>query len=342
MSNKEVKQLIERLALDIQYAQSSEQIVAAVGKVKSYGKPLVYDHSRHYVVASLSAVLGIIVVASSHYKLPLMPTWSNQGANWSLIIGIACMVLSIALISTVFRAKKRIANVAALAYQKDAMLDNDLQEKAPFNSEEMRIRFSELNRGNHSRAFIKVIGGKFQGEEHQFQFDYYHFQYVNKRTVTRMHGKRMRTKTVYDKYDRFGLLIPFYYAKNMQIFSLQPDWQYAQKLSSGSIAFDKAFKIRADDELAASKFLKPAVIVAILDMSAFLSKMNIEIDATGLMCLSFNDSNMIAGNQRFDLSDPGAFYEELAGQTKLRRLDRTLRFVHQLLKHSDSNFKEIS
>jgi hypothetical protein len=259
-----------------------------------------------------------------------------------LYLAIGCFIVSIAMVIIVFTARKKISDVAALAYKKDAMLDNNLKYKAPFNSEEMRIRFSELNRGNHSRHFKEVVGGEYKGEEHQFSFEYYHFHYVDKRTVTTMQGKRLRTKTVYDKYDRYGIIVPFEYYKNLQIFSFKPSQLYELKLSSGSIAFDKKFKIRASDELAATKFLKPAVVVAISDMAVFLSQMNIEIDATGLMCLSFSDSNMIMGNQRYDFSNPSAFYNELAGQTKLRKLDRTLRFLHQLFKHSDNNFKEIT
>jgi hypothetical protein len=342
MSNKQIKELISNLALRIDAARSSEDILQAVAKVKAFRKPLKYDHSKHLLVIIVSSISGVLLALSPHFNVSFIPSWSAPGNRWMLYLAVGCFIISVVLATVVFSARKKISDIAALAYKKDAMLDNNLKYKAPFNSEEMRIRFRELNRGNHSRTFKEVVGGEYQGEEHKFSFEYYHFHYVDKRTVTTMQGKRMRTRTVYDKYDRYGILVPFGFCKNLQIFSFNLPQHHALKLSSGSIAFDKTFKVRAADELSATKFLKPAVVVAILDMSGFLSQMNIEIDATGLMCISFRDNNMIMGNQRYDLSNPSAFYDELAGQTKLRKLDRTLRFIHQLFKHSDSNFKEIT
>jgi len=340
MSNKQIKQLISVIEAKIHAARSSEDILAAIAKAKAFRKPLVYDHSKHILTIIISTVIGVVLALSPH--ISFLPSWSEPGNKWLLYVAIGCFALSMIMLTIVISGRQKVSSISALAYKKDAMLDNNLKYKAPFNSEEMRIRFSELNRGNHSRHFKEVVGGEYQGEEHTFSFEYYHFHYVDKRKVTYMQGKRMRTKTVYDKYDRYGIIVPFEYCNNLQIFSFSPSQLYNLKLSSGSIAFDKTFNIRASDELAATKFLKPAVVVAISDMAGFLSQMNIEIDATGLMCLSFTDRNMIMGNQRYDLSDPAAFYDELAGQTKLRKLDRTLRFLHQLFKHSDSNFKEIT
>jgi hypothetical protein len=340
MSNKQIKELISFLEARIHAARSSDDILAAIAKAKAFRKPIAYDHSKYILATAVCAIIGVIVALSPH--ISFLPSWSEPGNQWMLYLAIVCFVISLIMVTIVFSARKKVTDIAALAYKKDAMLDNNLKYKAPFNSEEMRIRFSELNRGNHSRHFKEVVGGEFKGEDQQFSFEYYHFHYVDKRTVTTRQGKRMRTKTVYDKYDRYGIIVPFGYCKSLQIFSFRPSQLYKLTLSSGSIAFDKTFKIRASDELAATKFLKPAVVVAISDMAGFLSQMNIEIDATGLMCLSFSDRNMIMGNQRYDLSDPASFYDELAGQTSLRKLDRTLRFLHQLFKHSDNNFKDIT
>jgi len=339
MSNKQIKKLLHTLEQDIHIANSSEQILRAVSKVKAYGKPLVYAHSKHYLAATLAFSIALLIFAGSHFK------WQgfNNGLselNAMFVIAIVCFAAGLLLLFLSFKDKKHASDLAKMIFQKDALLDNQLKHKRPLNIDEMQIRCSECNRGNHLRTFKETLGGEFTGDEHSFKDDYYQFHYVNKRTVTQMQGKRLRTKTVYDKYDRYGLLIPFAYFKNIQIYSFNLERLHRHRLTTGSIAFDKLFKVNAADELLATRFLKPAVVLAIVDMASFLSKMNIEIDATGLMCLSFKDSNMIMGNQRYDLSKPDAFYDELAGITKLRLLERTLRFVHQLLKHSDSNFKE--
>lgn len=339
MSNKQINELLGALERDVHVAQNSEQILAALSQVRAYGKPLVYRHTKHLIAAALFFSVGITIFVSTHYHISILSFASGRNNSWMFFIAIACLAAGAVLVSMTFKNKHKLLNVAKQIYQKDALLDNNLSNKAPFNSKEMQIRFREFNRGNHSRTFKSVVGGEFFGDEHQFSYDYYHFHYVDKRRVTTQQGKRMQTKTVYDKFDRYGLLIPFGYCTNLQIYSFNIRQSYSHSLTTGSIAFDRAFKVKADDEFAATKFLKPAVVVAILDMSKFLSKLNIEIDATGLMCISFQDNNMIMGNQRYDLSDPEAFYNELAGQTKLRLLERTLRFVHQLLKHSDSNFK---
>jgi hypothetical protein len=219
MSSKQIRQLVETLEHDIHSATSSEQILAAVGKIKAFRKPLVYKHSTHFLAAVVSLSIAVFIFVGSHYQISFLAVYS-QG-NGLFFLGIGCLLLCAFIVSLVFKNKHQISKIAKLAYQKDAMLDNKLKFKAPFNSEEMRIRFSELNRGNHSRTFKEVVAGEYQGDEHQFTFEYYHFHYVDKRTVVTMRGKRMRTKTVYDKYDRYGIIIPFGFYQNLQIFSFK-------------------------------------------------------------------------------------------------------------------------
>lgn len=342
MSNKQVKALAARIEAEIKAAQTSEQILKAIYRAKAFRKPLQYKHKNHFMFASVAILFGLLFILAPHLNISFIPSWRAYGNNWLLFASLASFFIGVGLIAYALHARKNIANIAALAYQKDAFLDNDLSFKAPLNSEEMRIRFSEFKRGNYSRVFKQVIGGNYKGEEHTFPFDYYHFHYVDKRTVVVKQGKSMRTKTVYDKYDRYGIMIPFGFFANMQIFNFKIDHALPHKITSGSIAFDKAFKVRCADELAATKFLKPVVVVAITDLFKAYTDLNIEIDATGLMCISFRDKDVVLGNQRYDLSNPAAFYDELAGNTKLRKLDRILRFAHQLMKYSDNNFKDVS
>lgn len=343
MSNKQIKGILQRLRNEIHAATTSEQLLAAMAKAKAFRMPLVYNFSKHILLTSCLLILSLVPV--------LWPEFGTNGPlkrflqenSWLFFTGLGSTAISMGVFVYLYKQKRAVTDLAKIIYQKDALLDNNLRYKAPFNSEEMRIRFREFDRGNYSREFRKVIGGKFIGDEHTFNYDYYHFHYVDKRVVvetsTDSKGRvTTRTRTVYDRFDRYGLIVPFEFVQSMQIFSFKLSRNYGSKFTTGSIAFDKKFKVRAVDEFTAAKFLKPAVVVAIQEVSEFLRKMNIEIDASGKMCVSFANNEMVLGNQRYDLSNPEAFYTELAGQTKLRLLERTLRFVHQMMKHSDSNF----
>jgi hypothetical protein len=343
VSNKQIKGILQELSYRVDVAKTKDELLSAVAKSKTYGKPLVYNFTKHILFALCLLILSLAAVLwTSFIRQGMISNFLNT-YSWLSFAGIIGVVASVALFAYIFNQKTQVSNLAKHIFKKDALLDNNLTLKAPFNGEEMRIRFREFDRGNYSREFKEVIGGEFSGQEHTFSYDYYHFHYVDKRKVTTTtHDSKGRTttstRTVYDRYDRYGIIVPFEFVQSLQIFSFRLSRTYPTKVTTGSIAFDKSFKVRANEELAAAKFLKPAVVVAIQDVSEFLTKMNIEIDATGRLCLSFANNDMVMGNQRFDLADPEAFYTELAGQTNLRLLERSLRFIHQLMKHCDSNF----
>lgn len=343
MSNKQIKRILQRLHDGTHAATTSEELLGAMAKAKAFGKPLVYNFSQHILLNSCLLILSLVLVFWPEFGTNGSLRRFLQENSWLFFAGLISAAISVGVFVYLYKQKSAVSALANIIYQKDAFLDNSLRYKAPFNSEEMRIRFREFDRGNHSREFKEVISGEFEGDEHTFSYDYYRFHYVDKRVVvetsTDSKGRvTTRTRTVYDRYDRFGLIIPFEFVQSLQIFSFALSRSYDSKFTTGSIAFDKKFKVRAVDEFTAAKFLKPAVVVAIQDVSEFLRKMNIEIDASGKMCVSFANSEMVLGNQRYDLSNPEDFYIELAGQTKLRLLERALRFVHQMMKHSDSNF----
>jgi hypothetical protein len=342
MSNKELKRLVATLERDITFATSSDDILRAAQKAKNFRRPLVYNHKQPIAIGGAASLIALIWLMAPTLGWSFLPRWDVNGNEWVVFTNIIFIIIAIFCFSRVFLDNRKVAQIAKLAFQKDALLDNNLRIKAPFNAQEMQIRFAEFDRGNYKRLFKQVIGGEYKGEFHTFTFDYYHFHYVDKRTetyVTSSNGRtQTRTRTVYDKFDRYGLIIPFKYAKSLQIYRFKPPRLYPQSYSTGSLRFDKLFTVRSVDEMQAAKFFKPAVVVALEEVANLFQHLNIEIDATGLMCFSFANKNMIMGNQRYDFTKPVEFYDELAGQTKLRLLDRALRTIEQVLRHSDSNF----
>jgi hypothetical protein len=257
--------------------------------------------------------------------------WISGGAA---LIGVVFAIL-------IFMRRNKISGLSDALYKRDVYLDNAWQS-VNYQGERLAAQlgqqFSEFKRGNHLREISWLVKGDFQGLEHQFEYHAYTFHYVDRRQVTSTDSKgRTRTRTVYDHYYRHGLYLPFGFVQDLGIYSSWFGSLFSGSYKPASVEFNRQFKVKADNELAAAKFFKPAVVIEIEDMGKDLADMNLEFSSSGQLCVSYGQ-NICSWKRRYGLDDPEQFLREIEDDQTLTRLNNILKRIHTLMRHSDNNF----
>ncbi|MCG9730882.1 DUF3137 domain-containing protein [Shewanella sp. Isolate13] len=230
-------------------------------------------------------------------------------------------------------------------FLQDALFNNGLkQAKASAEDKVSALdkQFVEFRRGNGSRDMLQLFEGQYQGEQHCFNYKLYHFQYTVKRTQTSSDGNGgYKTKTVHEDRDRYGMLLDFPFAKGLCIDAEDEvklkGSVYREKYQTESNAFNDIYRVLACDKLTAARFLSPAMIETLLDLNRnFISPM-VEIAPDGRLCIA-STSKLIIEKRKHSLAKPDEFYKEIAGHTELKRVQKLLEAIHDLMRLSDNNF----
>lgn len=331
-ANRQLATLLNSLDRQITKAQSREDLRAILRKVSAFGRPLRYDN-KHYWIGLTTAILlsGLALLSTKFY-----PTFSFA----PLLSGGAAILGAIFAI-LIFMRRNTIAGLSDALYKRDVYLDNNWQSES-YHGERLAAQlgqeFSEFRRGNHLREISWLVKGQFQGAEHQFEYHAYTFHYVDSRQVTTTDSKgRTTTRTVYDHHYRYGLYLPFEFVHDMAIYSSWVGGLFSGSYKPASVAFNRKFKVKADNELTAAKFLKPAVVVEIEDMGKELSDLSLEFSTDRRLCISYAE-NICSWKRQYGLDNPEQFLAEIEGNQTLTRLHSTLNRIHTLMRHSDNNF----
>jgi len=206
-------------------------------------------------------------------------------------------------------------------------------------AQELGNKFREFNRGNHQREIEALYQGSYKGKVHQFDFQLYHFHFVDKRTETYTDSAgNTKTRTSYRHYNRHGLLVRFPFARSVSLDGDRRIKFDGVPYSSASNEFNRRFKVQAQEEIQAARLLSPAVVEQLCNIGdSYLSPV-IEINAEGEMCIAFDNDDLLKQKCQYGLDKPEAFANEIAGHAKLDKLDSLLEVVHNLMRLNDNNF----
>ncbi|TKB56602.1 DUF3137 domain-containing protein [Ferrimonas aestuarii] len=224
----------------------------------------------------------------------------------------------------------------------DSLFNNNLKPMR-FNkvskAKALGEQFQEFVRGNHSRKIEALYQGKYQGSVHSFDFQLYHFHFVDQRTETYTDSEgNTKTRTVYKHYHRHGLLVNFPYSQSVTLSGDSRLKLDGESYSTASNTFNRHFKVSASEELQAARFLTPAVVEGLSDIGEHYHAPVIEISDQGQMCIAFDNDDLLKTERKYGLDNPEAFAKEIAGHAELKKLDALLNTVHDVLRLSDNNF----
>lgn len=331
--NTQLSHTIKALQQELPNVQDKAALLGLLDKLAQLPQPIRYHYrQRWYWCGSglLLSLLGAILI----HSLMAAPELYYVAVAIAVISAIP-LLLALANIHTLNTFTQQL-------YWKNALLDNQLTLLNPASwpdTKSWQQQFAEFNRGNHKREFRQLIAGQYSGTEHSFSYHYWHFHYVNKRTeVSRNSKGGVRTRTVYDHYDRYGLLLPFAYCRNLFITSFSTSGIKGERYSSDSGRFNKIFQVRAGEQMQAARFLKPAVIIALEEQAAALKQLNLAFVANGMLCISFADKDLLEVKPPCGLDQLSRFRQSIEQPTSLPKLSQLLHTIHQLLRHSDTNF----
>ena len=349
--NKQLAEMIIKVRDTACQAENEEELLPVFRTLRQFQRevgPIKYDNTVKWGVlfglAVASVLLGIVF-----YALP--PEYLLVGfgdASYFIVGGLA---LGAAVVGAwIALANSEIDTVSDLVFTADIMFDNRLRP-VPIGGRGYDLyqtlygQFGDFRgRGDEGHRIERLIDGEWRGGEHEFDYRYYRFRYVEvhyvpvtkkvgNTTVTTM---ERRTSTHY----RYGLIMDFPYANGLAIQSGGGSFRhYIERFETASERFNGEFAVYTDDSHAAAKFLKPAVVLAFEQVGGRYSGLNVEINRQGKLNLSFSDSDLLDRERRHSISDPDAFEEEIRGHLALEKLNRLFRLVETMAKHNDSNFE---
>lgn len=331
--NTQLSHTIKALQQELPNVQDKAALLGLLDKLAQLPQPIRYHYRQRWYWCGSGLLLSLLGAILIHYLMAAPELYYVAVAI--AVISAIPLLLALANIHTLNTFTQQL-------YWKNALLDNQLTLLNPANwpdTKSWQQQFAEFNRGNHKREFRQLIAGQYSGTEHSFSYHYWHFHYVNKRTeVSRNSKGGVRTRTVYDHYDRYGLLLPFAYCRNLFITSFSTSGIKGERYSSDSGRFNKIFQVRAGEQMQAARFLKPAVIIALEEQAAALKQLNLAFAANGMLCISFADKDLLEVKPPCGLDQLSRFRQSIEQPTSLPKLSQLLHTIHQLLRHSDTNF----
>ncbi|MFC3153455.1 DUF3137 domain-containing protein [Litoribrevibacter euphylliae] len=223
----------------------------------------------------------------------------------------------------------------------DALFNNDLKPvkcDGKGLAKTLGEEFAEFIRGNDIRQIKDLYQGKFEGEEHSFEYQLYCFHYVKKRTETYTDAKgNTQTRTVRDHFYRHGFIVDFPYVKSLSLDADRSISFRGEKYRGTSNEFNRIFKVKAADPISAARLLSPVLEEQLVTFAKAFKSPTLEISSRGRLCVAVQD-NLLSLKRKHGLENPGAFAEEIAGHTELKEVQKILDLLHELMRYTDNNF----
>lgn len=348
MVNKELKQTLRKIDKLAKDAQTNEELLNAAKIAVDYGKPIKFNLIIPITFMIISSIIFIVFISM------LISGNTNDFSDGAIlsILGISLLGFFLSLWNC-FSKQSLIDDTSRYIFKKDTLQDNKIKTlgltKYGFDGFENILKeFQEFERGNHSREMKEAYVVEKASPLSKKGCYLYRFHYVDSYTVmvtttsTDSNGNTTTTtrpETRYNYYNRCGVLYDFSLFKNIKIlYDKEPNNKV--EYNSSSISFSEHFKIGANSEMDAAKFLKPKVVEIIQKMNKVVNHLNIEMNNDGLMCISFSNENLFKRKAKYDLSEPELFYKELEGHTSLNNLEQIIKYIEKLEAQLDNNFKK--
>ncbi|MCS8413216.1 hypothetical protein N0754_18100 [Pseudomonas aeruginosa] len=254
-------------------------------------------------------------------------------------IGIGCLGVMASRNHQVYELADAISFKAALAHNG---LTSD-QSPREMTLDRLSQSFGDYARGNYSREIRAAYTGHFARDGIRLDFSYYQLHYVNRRVEVSTDSKgKTTTRTVYDHYDRYSLVIPFKWVREVSLRSdsqdvIDRDFEYR----TNHPHFESQFHLSASSQLKAAKFAKPTVVLILDELGRSLNRVNLEFDANGLLCISFSDSDLLDYEKpAASLLQPAELAQAISEDMAMPKLRALLGRVQSLSNATDNNFAQ--
>tara|TARA_R110002096_G_scaffold332392_2_gene526418 strand:+ start:527 stop:1597 length:1071 start_codon:yes stop_codon:yes gene_type:complete len=325
--NARLERLLDNIEGLVAVAQSDTDLVNAISLLDPLPKPVRFKANTHKKNILFGAYFFLFCGAVNILL--------TQTIDFSLFLFGTAGLFYIG--SSMMHAEEtdQLIHLSEQIHQRSRLFDYGLEPVKHSELPDFKGFYRQFHTFEHGSYISKVhhlLSGHYQGTDHSFTYRYFHITYTKA-------GRSKDAETHVRPHGRCGFIVPFSLVKNLRISDhalkfFKPTW------NSGSNQFNIRFAVEASDDLATAKFLKPALLREIEAAGAVLSYIDLEFNAAGDLCFSFDDTTTLNGMRRTGLHDPAAFKEEILAHNNMSNMDAALEFLHRLMKYSDNNFDQ--
>lgn len=334
-NNTNLKRLVRSMKEQESQALSHDDILNVINMAIDYDGELKYKHGLSYC----GLIIGLLLI----FGCWLYFYNSFRGPEYFYVLVAATFVVTVCFGWNIYSKENAISTLSRSLFEKDMKFDNYIVDLhlEPHKGNELQNTYSEFKRGNHSREFKRFW--RIRESEHSQAAMYYHFHYVDQRTVTVTEsdgkgGMRNRTQITYHHYDRYGLVFDFKYGAGLSINSSGETRNPVHyKPSYGK--FNNLFSIGANSEQDAAKYLKPALVEKVVTLAGRFDGLNVQISNNGQILIAFSDAMLNEIQQQYDLKEPEKFHNELNQHTEIENLKAANELLALFTRYLDNNFE---
>lgn len=352
-SEKTLKRLLEAWTAAADKAESMVHIDRITQAMVDYGHPIRFKLWHLYVTAAAllgTAVLLTYLAATSMtygtamYDIQAATGVPREYAHMGL--PIVFWIAGIAFWKTASGRDRLITRLCDRLMDRSSLFQYGLKEVSCEPIEQRLGHFGDLQRGNYDRSIHDGYEGSFQGDTHRFRYQAFRLHYVDEEThrTTDVHGDD-KEETYYEHYDRAGIILDFPFARGIHICNNFERSLYRSPYHPASLEFIDRFHCHGESEAVLARFLKPAVVQALVDASTDIQQLTVEISQEGKLLITGKYDHVVKtmmhlpdSAQRNPRVSPAGFQAFISQQVTMPELDRMLALAHTLMRYNDSNF----
>ncbi|WP_299568817.1 DUF3137 domain-containing protein [uncultured Shewanella sp.] len=335
-NNKALSQFLTQLKSQVSRSESIDVVKSALDKAIDYPNQLRYNNTNLYIgmAAAIFAAIGYWFYLEQQGRY-------YRYSDIDFGVFIFCIISLVVAIYIFVARRKKVDKVSRLL--RDETLKHlynmtDCQQQFLNNAEN---KFVDFKRGNYSQDLEWGKEIDFHSDLGLIRASVVYHHYVDRRTETYTEsdgkgGTRTRTRTVYDHYYRQGVILPpLNKTTHLVISESRLSKQWSQSFMPASREFEKNFRVQANSQFDAAKFLEPAVVVACEQLGNKLKNLTIEFAHDGSVLINQHNTNLLNPAMDHDITNPAEFKEELLNDTSLFTVNSIFGFVNQIIRHTN-------
>lgn len=331
--NQKLKQLLNTVKFNSRKAATQDELMQAVSPVAAFEGAIEFDNTVPFFIAMLAFPLWFLISALPYFQTGKIDVFAL------LFVSVLTIAGGIAFLYGL-RRNNNINLLADEIFSKKIRLDNKFKElviagkavsalpgadqDAPRRPIWMRLT---ADARNVTRKLQHLIEGQFDGNFKSFTFYYFNADFSTHVDSADEHG------SLTQKYSRSGIYFPFENVKNLIVVSANYS-KPEQGFIPISDAFDSLFRVKANSEAEAVKFINPAVAELFEGIAGKFTDLKLSIDESGVACLTCSDSGLLEKRRNYGFDDAENFIAEISGKAKIKKLNELLFFVDALMDSS--------
>lgn len=271
-----------------------------------------------------------LAVALFYFLLPSMSQLDGiYKLSFPLIVLVAVSWLLLDLVR-IRELKRLLSN----CYKNAALLHNGIALNESFHlASGYKEKINEFNRGDRINKFTELRDFESEG----FTGQAFSFVWSKVRDVVNPASGKVEEKITY--YTRQGVILPLNnsgaecLAKNVMLTTSKPKSVLPENYRDSSIS--KCFNATAKNRLEASKLLKPAVVVSLLEYAEKLTSLNVEL-TDQYLCISAKEEYLLEPAKRTVYRQ---YPQHIKEGIELPVFDSVVGLAKMIFKYTDSNFR---